>query len=248
MLGQNKITHMSQLDTRTFGINSIFATIQGEGPDAGTPAVFLRLSGCNLRCYWCDTNFDNNSVMSIESILEEINSKRGASKLVVITGGEPLLQNLVLLIEEINKVGMLVQIETAGTPTPRDTEILRLQFTKMKYKKGNTIVCSPKTPKIAEWIIPYVSAWKYIITDEPVSSTDGLPIYSTQISGKKDLLFRPPSDHPAPIFVQPCDFSNFQDKYDDIENSSKAVEQTINSAMKFGYRISIQLHKMLELD
>lgn len=181
--------------------------------------------------------------MGVESIVNTVTMLRSPSgylpNLVVITGGEPLLQQLFVLVEELNKRGFLVQVETAGTPTPLDFDMLKLQFIRPKFKPGNSIVCSPKTRKIADWIIPYVSAWKYIITDKPVDVLDGLPIHSTQMINKEDKLFRPPPDHIAPIFVQPCDFG----KHD--LRSKLALDQTIMVAKNFGYRLSLQIHKII---
>lgn len=97
-------------------ICEIFSSIQGESSHAGLPCTFIRLSGCNLRCTYCDTiyAYDGGFEMTIEEILEEI-SKSGIS-LVEITGGEPLLQSEVFtLIDRLIKEGYKVLIETNGS-------------------------------------------------------------------------------------------------------------------------------------
>lgn len=71
-------------------VNEIFYSLQGEGFHAGTPAVFVRFSGCNLKCSFCDTLHDRFKDMSEEDIMQEV-AKYPASH-VVITGGEPVLQ------------------------------------------------------------------------------------------------------------------------------------------------------------
>jgi 7-carboxy-7-deazaguanine synthase len=96
-------------------IAEIFYSIQGEGVLAGVPSVFVRTSGCNLRCSWCDTPYTSwqpeGQERSIESIAEEVD-RHGASH-VVITGGEPMIAPR---IEELTQsLTQHVTIETAGT-------------------------------------------------------------------------------------------------------------------------------------
>ena len=101
--------------SETLKINEIFFSIQGESTFAGLPCVFVRLSGCNLRCSWCDTEyaFYEGEFYTIEKILAEI--KEYKCSLVEITGGEPLLQKNVLpLMEILCDNGYEVLLETGG--------------------------------------------------------------------------------------------------------------------------------------
>lgn len=94
----------------------IFSSIQGESSFAGLPCTFIRLSGCNLRCSYCDTTYAYNdgSEMSIEEVMGII--RRSGLYLVEITGGEPLLQKEVFpLIERLVEEGYKVLIETNGS-------------------------------------------------------------------------------------------------------------------------------------
>jgi 7-carboxy-7-deazaguanine synthase len=96
-------------------INEIFYSIQGESSFAGQPCVFVRLTGCDLRCTYCDTEyaFYEGKKRSIESILEEVGTH--PCRLVEITGGEPLLQKRVhLLMARLCDLGYTVLIETGG--------------------------------------------------------------------------------------------------------------------------------------
>jgi 7-carboxy-7-deazaguanine synthase len=102
-------------------ITEIFKSIQGEGTRAGLPCIFVRLTGCNLRCTWCDTAyaFHGGTKYSIEEILEKVNALAGDGHqrvpLVEITGGEPLLQpETPALAQELMSVGYTVMIETSG--------------------------------------------------------------------------------------------------------------------------------------
>ena len=83
---------------------SIFYTIQGEGPYSGMPAVFLRLAGCNLRCTWCDTDFETGAhkMLASEVYNDVLKKSKGLAQVCVITGGEPMLQNIVPVIKLLN--------------------------------------------------------------------------------------------------------------------------------------------------
>jgi 7-carboxy-7-deazaguanine synthase len=101
-------------------ITEIFKSIQGEGTRAGLPCIFVRLTGCNLRCTWCDTAyaFHDGQKMSVEQVVERVETLRGSAMgapLVELTGGEPLLQPEVYpLAERLLADGYVVLIETSG--------------------------------------------------------------------------------------------------------------------------------------
>jgi 7-carboxy-7-deazaguanine synthase len=108
-------------------ITEIFKSIQGEGTRAGLPCVFVRLTGCNLRCTWCDTAyaFHGGKKMSLEEVLgrvdelaarsEKLHGLESAVPLVELTGGEPLLQEEVYpLAEKLLAKGYTVMVETSG--------------------------------------------------------------------------------------------------------------------------------------
>ena len=96
-------------------ISEIFYSVQGEGTLVGVPSVFIRTSGCNLRCTWCDTPYASwnpeGREMPVAEILEE--ARRYPAKHAVLTGGEPMIFDEV--IELTNALGMHVTVETAGT-------------------------------------------------------------------------------------------------------------------------------------
>jgi 7-carboxy-7-deazaguanine synthase len=102
-------------------ITEIFKSIQGEGTRAGLPCIFVRLTGCNLRCTWCDTAyaFHGGAKQSIEEVLDRVQLLAGdgpnRTALVEITGGEPLLQpEAPILAEKLLAAGYTVLIETSG--------------------------------------------------------------------------------------------------------------------------------------
>ncbi len=114
-------------------VSEIFYSVQGEGVNAGLPSVFLRLAVCNLQCSWCDTKYTwdwkqydyNKEVhkMNAEQIKEQI-LKYGCRH-IVITGGEPMLQQeeLAGLLVSLKKVGFEAEIETNGTILPNDSMV-----------------------------------------------------------------------------------------------------------------------------
>jgi len=99
-------------------ISEIFYSIQGEGMLTGVPSVFVRTSGCNLRCVWCDTPYTSwqpeGTDMTVEEIFEAIRAYPG--KHAVVTGGEPMIApGIVELTTGIRQLGLHVTVETAGT-------------------------------------------------------------------------------------------------------------------------------------
>lgn len=97
----------------------IFASVQGEGLRQGEPTIFVRFSGCNLSCYFCDTKkaWEGGKKMTTDQILGEITiiRERYPADWICITGGEPLLQDLGLLLNELKQKKMYIQVETNGT-------------------------------------------------------------------------------------------------------------------------------------
>ena len=98
---------------KRYKINEIFYSIQGEGINSGCPAVFVRFSGCNLACPFCDTDHNDGKFMSIDEILTE--SGRYSCRFMVLTGGEPSLFADDSLLSAVHDAGYTIAIETNGT-------------------------------------------------------------------------------------------------------------------------------------
>jgi len=101
----------------TLMINEVFYSIQGEGTRAGQPCVFVRLTGCHLRCAYCDTEyaFHEGGRRTLDDIIAEVERIGNGCRLVQVTGGEPLLQpNVHPLMTRLADAGYTVMIETSG--------------------------------------------------------------------------------------------------------------------------------------
>ena len=217
-------------------VHSVWKTIQGEGPLTGTPAIFVRVYGCNLKCPSCDTDYTSTKMLyNPESLLKKIQGIQNKPCLVVLTGGEPLIQNVVPFISLLLQRDYHVQIETNGTFCPPAF------FT--APTPGLSIVCSPKMGYVN---IPQnlITAWKYIIEAGHVDAEDGLP---TRVLGMNSKPFRPggrvqdPQVKTAPIYVQP------QDDMDEEKNKANTLE-AVRSCMQFGYILSTQIHKIVGVE
>jgi len=247
MYGQNPVAG-SRIASEGFRVHSIFYTIQGEGPFVGTPAIFVRLSDCNLRCFWCDTAFEDGNDMTANELAGAISklATLNRCRFIVITGGEPMLQPLKELIDHPVMVGYSFQLETSGSYWP----IGGLTTHGTTSADRLSIVCSPKMPNIVPMLRHHETFsvyWKYIVrVSEPVAE-DGLPAMATQThtKGRPARLFRPitlnkPKTR-ARVYVQGCD------EGDTIATRSN-VEYASTIALTFGYHLSIQTHKILGLD
>jgi 7-carboxy-7-deazaguanine synthase len=103
---------------KPLNVSEVFFSVQGEGKFVGVPSVFVRLNGCNLRCVWCDTPYTSWQPQGTDYMLGGLLSdvRRHWTKHVVITGGEPMLQqSVVLFTERLREQGLYITIETAGT-------------------------------------------------------------------------------------------------------------------------------------
>lgn len=137
---------------KTYKVNEIFYSLQGEGYYTGTPAVFLRLSGCNRACSFCDTDHVGGTDMTAEEITHEVAKYPGRH--LVITGGEPTLQLDSDLLRALKAEKFYVQIETNGSrAVPPEVD---------------WVTCSPKD---APWEIDRIDELKIVYQGQDVEET-----------------------------------------------------------------------------
>lgn len=231
MFGKNELQPLVKSDGDKLMVQEIFYTIQGEGPDTGTPAMFVRMWGCHLKCFFCDTDFESNrQAMGTAEIVRKCKGVR----LVVLTGGEPMRQNIAPLISDLMMHGHRVQIETAGS--------FYFQEIPHWHWEMLSIICSPKNHVVHGLIANHATAFKYVISaTHEADPMDGLPRANFQEpGGEARRLARPPwlNARPLDIFVSPMDEQ-------DPEKNQANMWRCIYLAKTFGYRISLQTHKIL---
>ena len=161
-------------------IAEIFHSIQGEGLLAGVPSIFIRTSGCNLRCHWCDTPYASwkpeGPEMSIEEILKKISEWN--CNHIVLTGGEPMIApDLPELATVLKKQKKHITIETAGTILPNS---ISCDLASISPKLSNSTPSLERDPAwakkhdstrlqpevISEWIRKYPVQLKFVVSSE----------------------------------------------------------------------------------
>jgi 7-carboxy-7-deazaguanine synthase len=194
-------------------ISEIFYSLQGEGAKTGTPAIFIRFAGCNLNCSFCDTNKDIKEKLSANEIMERISEYPAEN--VILTGGEPLMQNLEDLINKLYSMDYIISLETNGTFYPD-------WFDKL-INKIDWITISPKLTKVPiHFSFLGLANEVKIVWDEEQANHNLKAIediYKTKL-----------------LFVQPLEtkgYYNINDVIDLIKNKYP------------NWRLSVQLHKLL---
>lgn len=230
MFGKNEVMHQDHGDGSSLRVvrGSPFLTIQGEGPYAGWPAVFIRLHGCNLRCIFCDTDFSGPSdpTVGVGELAAQAIALAANAKLFVVTGGEPLRQNILPLCTKLFGTGKRHQIETAGTLWVDNIQHLA------------ELVVSPKTPLVHQMAEKHAMAYKYVIDVE--QQLDGfIPITATQPGARPARLAAPPLG--KPVYLSPMDTGN--------EGRNAANWHLVAKlAMKYGVMAGLQMHKFMQVD
>lgn len=217
MFGKNPVRAPLKGDGSTLEIQEIFPTLQGEGPLAGTPSVFVRLGGCNLTCHFCDTEFETYQAMALAEILTRVKELAGNThKLVVITGGEPLRQPIERFCEALLAEGFTVQIETNGTLWRNLPEAVRVVVSPKNTGQGY----APLRPDV----LARAEALKFIISAEH-------PLYQN-IGDVGQAVSH------TPVYVQPMD------EYNEAKNAAN-LKRCLALTASTGARLSLQLHKMM---
>ncbi len=181
----------TDISTDTYRINEIFYSLQGEGYHTGTPAVFIRLSGCNRACTFCDTDFAHFSEMTAAEIVAEV--EKYPTRHVVITGGEPTLQlteDHDSLLRELKAHNYYIQIETNGS-LPVSPLV-------------DWVTCSPKEPPYG---IDRIDELKLVYQGHDMEH------FLTEFSAKFHAC-----GGATPIFLQPCSGENIPQTIDYILN------------------------------
>ena len=205
-----------------YKIHEIYSCIQGEGCNTGIPMILIRFWGCNLSCPWCDTQQPKSPVfiLSSEMILKKIKTIKQHGnkgiKWVLLTGGEPTVQNLSILTSFLKKNGFKIAIETNGTGEG--------------WKGGifNWITISPKLDNehhtIQNKLLQKCDELKFVISNEG----DIKKIERFLLSHIKHLTKKAPT-----VCLQP------------MSTMESAIDLCITKAKEEGWRLSLQTQKMI---
>ena len=221
MFGQNPKLPPEKSDGLSLKVTEIFETIQGEGPLAGQAALFIRLSGCNLACSFCDTEFDKYTIHSPDQIVERASNLESNLRLIVITGGEPMRQNIAPLCDAMLAHGFDIQVETNGTIyRPLDKRVM--------------FVCSPKFEgekeyKIDPRFFDHSFYYKFLVNARDQKSHSYYEKFLSKNYVREQLSLQP------------------MDEYDAIKNAAN-IEHTVKLVKDGGFRLSLQLHKILGVE
>ncbi|MGM0506161.1 MAG: 7-carboxy-7-deazaguanine synthase QueE [Bacteroidota bacterium] len=130
------MTYLNASNPESYHLMESFYTIQGEGMHAGRAAYFIRLGGCDVRCWWCDVkeSWDANAHPEVEAVEIAQRAAGSGAKLAVITGGEPLLHDLTALSRSLHEKGLEVHLETSGS-SPLRGEIDWVTLSPKRFKK-----------------------------------------------------------------------------------------------------------------
>ena len=211
MFGKNELvspTYFKNMAENELMVTSVFATLQGEGPFSGEPAVFVRFSKCNRACTFCDTWFDSGDVLTFDQVLTKIHAAvdrevlaNGIVResfmdrlLIVVTGGEPMLQkNLTRFLEFLHEQGFRTQIESNGDflrTLPADT----------------TLVVSPKANEntgrygdIRPDVFARANVLKFVVSSDAGSNHHDVPAFAYEFRRQKG---------PRSVYVSPMNIYN----------------------------------------
>ena len=230
----------------SYRINNIFYSLQGEGRNTGRAAAFVRFAGCNLRCPFCDTEFDSYREMTADEILQEIAQLSSlhfplsslhsplSSRFIVLTGGEPTLQVDEHFVDLLHQEGYEVAMESNGTrPAPRNLDWLTV---------------SPKVVDGGRWMVKGGS-WK---VDGEGKAPDEIKIVFEENTAEMlsspasplSSFLSPLSSLPSPplLYLQPCDTG-------DSARNAFILQQCISYIKQHPqWRLSLQTHKLIGIE
>lgn len=133
---------------KLYRINEIFYSLQGEGRWAGKAAIFIRFSGCNLKCPFCDTDFSGYVTMTVQEIIDTISQYKPCN-FVVLTGGEPTLQVDATFVTRLHMEGFYVSMETNGTrPVPSNVDWITVSPKQAYVENGETAITKANEVKV----------------------------------------------------------------------------------------------------
>ena len=220
-------------------INNIFYSLQGEGRNTGRAAVFVRFAGCNLRCPFCDTEFDSYREMTDEEIVETLqhltpNTQHLTDRLlVVLTGGEPTLQVDEAFVDLLHRHGYEVAMESNGTrPAPKNLDWLTVSPKVIRGERQE--VRGERLPDELKIIFDENTAPETYLS--PLTSHLSPPSLCSPIAPSSRLPLKPY------LYLQPCDTG-------DAERNARILKRCVEYIKEHPqWRLSLQTHKLIGIE
>lgn len=217
-------------------INEIFYSLQGEGRLAGMPSVFIRLSGCPLRCRWCDTAYAQShsagTKFTKEWVLEQIS--RYPARHLVVTGGEPMTQpKLPDLLKTVRQPGTHITIETSGIVFVKD---LPCELMSISPKLSNSTPTDTAQMSSHEHLRLNINAITDMVKHYPFQ-------FKFVVDGRKDLdeivrfVEQFPDVKPESVFLMPQ--AATRQAY--LEKSQWIADYCLSTGFSFGPRLQVML-------
>lgn len=208
-------------------VNNIFYSLQGEGRNTGRAAVFIRFAGCNLRCSFCDTEFESYREMNNEEIMAEVEAlspqPSAIKPLIVLTGGEPTLQVDEAFVDFLHQHGYEVAMESNGTrPAPQNLDWLTV------------------SPKVNEKLEMRNEKWE--MKNEKCHQPDEIKIVFGEDTDPAAIISHSSFLIPHLLYLQPCDTGD--------PDRNKAITQACVEYIKAHpqWRLSLQTHKLIDIE
>ena len=210
---------MLRVSKQADGRPEIFYSLQGEGPTAGTPSVFLRLATCNLACSWCDTKYtwdwehydydQEVAALDADTIIEHI--LRFDCRRLIITGGEPLMQqrDLVPLVTALKAKGFQFEVETNGTIVPGSELVADIDQWNVSPKLRNSANPTERRelPNVLDTFCRLPAAFFKFVVEEPEDIKEVCyPSRQIQAAGPANHPDAPRPDSRGHPQSQPVDF------------------------------------------
>ena len=222
----------------SYRINDIFYSLQGEGRNTGRAAVFVRFAGCNLRCPFCDTEFDSYQEMTADDILHAIASAIGGgtanhTPLIVLTGGEPTLQVDEDFVDLLHRQGYEVAMESNGTrPAPCNLDWLTVS------PKGNLSL----SPSEGRGRLPDEIKIVFDENTAPDEVISQFSILNSQFSILHSQFSILHSQFSILLYLQPCDTG-------DPKRNALITRRCVDYIKQHPWwRLSLQTHKLIGIE
>jgi organic radical activating enzyme len=241
---------------QTIAVTSMFHTIQGEGPYAGYPSVFVRFAGCNFgdkqdHCSWCDTFFalDKATPYTVDALVSEVAAlKKNNKDILVITGGEPTLQPLLFdFIAAASKHFRAIQIESNGTQAYFFAQVTDLK--ELVARNGSTLctVVSPKASekagrygKLSNTVLANADCLKFVVSADPTSPHHKVPDWACTVNTEAVVYISPMAEYKKPYAGEVS--SIWDTELIDSERTSKNYAYAAQYSMTSGFLLSLQTH------